>query len=1174
MDEERHDVILTWKKDAKDSAVEPWQPSDVEESTDQGSTGTDVLATGKKINPYVINAKKVVFTYEKAPTGVDVWDVSADNISDDVKHPTPATSESKVVLWHDPEDSYTIYISTQDTGKEVKFNRLSSDMFYKCSNLASVIFFNVDTSYIISADRMFSLCISLTQLDLSNWDTTRLNSTVRMFAGDEGLAKIYVGNSKITPPKDDVSVLGIYVTPKLSKYKYYDPNEEEKVDENTDPDVKETIEATKAANKLTIDSFNYTLRYDNGNAAELVVDKDNASEEDKFTINPNDIESFSPEYPNFGDQSNRSGELEVTIKLKESSPYYKYTTNGELKVTINVVDPGDEDDKFEVDEHPSATVEAKDESWGMYLSVLKADESEISTQADGDDNSAEDSVTGIGKAQFTVYAATDLKNYAGDTIVKEGTAIKTITSIAKDEDDGGRSGTDLLPFDYYAVDKNAKNLYKIVETKAPDGYAINSTPAYVPNINYRELSVEDALAKIRESLGDKITAKYSKEDRAFSIAFTFYDKKTPTITKDWGSTDKDTVPEDKKPDHLTIWMFRDPNRTQLYKTITLKAPDWSYSFDEDIDLSKFYYAEDTSNFPENVKVDTSIYSDGYKINKENNSVKFYNYWDRQDPKVVPSVHKVWKDNNNVNGKRPREILVTLYQNDTPVKKDIKLNESNNWTFTGDKNKDALPQFDEFGQEYTYKWVEDNDSLGEDYELVSDSTTVTEDDSFIYMTTELVNAYSLYTSSSVTKTWNDEENLYGQRPGEIKVHLLADGKQVKKFTVQTTDANGITTNESITNGIVTLTQRNNWTAKALDLDKYNGDNRIQYTWEEEDVGDGYEQASNATTIENEDETNETFITKITNKYTPDYGSVKVSKVIPVSSLDFRHGDITFKFDLTGETIHGTEAKGSKSVTFSQDTISDKKNVVTIDGKQYLKLSVTFDNLDWGRYKVTESGSESRYQFDSIDGLKNATVGKDSKGNSYISFTVNKDQQEFTGTFHNRTIPASVKIVKYGKSGLRKLKGVTFQIEKVTENSWEFIKSAKTNDDGEVLFDDLAPGDYEITETNTLKGYTLLKEPIKVTLPLALTPEEAEEMKADTSKAVYDSEKKLYYFYTVSYKVDNDYSFDLPHTGFKDNLKTYLPLIAGMIVIVGVEVWICIGKKRPKKGLKKPKKKTEK
>jgi len=432
-----------------------------------------------------------------------------------------------------------------------------------------------------------------------------------------------------------------------------------------------------------------------------------------------------------------------------------------------------------------------------------------------------------------------------------------------------------------------------------------------------------------------------------------------------------------------------------------------------------------------------------------------------------------------------------------------------------------------------------------------------------MTTELVNAYSKYTTASVRKSWDDEKNLYGQRPKDIKVHLLADGKQVDKFTLEVANADGTVSNKDVTNGEVTLNEKNAWSAKAINLDKYKGKDKIQYTWEEVDVGDGYKLAANTTTLENEDEANETFITNLTNKYTPAYGSVKVSKVIPVSSLDFRHGDITFKFDLTGETIHGTQAKDSKSVAFSQDTLSDKGSVVTIDGKQYLKLSVTFDNLDWGDYRVTESGSESRYQFDSIDGLKNATIGKDAKGNSYISFTVNKDLHEFTGTFHNRTIPASVKIVKYGKSGIKKLKGVTFKIEKITGDSRELIKSATTGDEGEILFDDLAPGDYEITETKTLKGYTLLKEPIKVTLPLTMTKERAEELKADTSKAVYDSEKKLYYFYSVSYKVDNDAGFEVPHTGFKDNLKTYLPLIAAMIMIVGTEIWVCIGRKKPKK-----------
>ena len=139
------------------------------------------------------------------------------------------------------------------------------------------------------------------------------------------------------------------------------------------------------------------------------------------------------------------------------------------------------------------------------------------------------------------------------------------------------------------------------------------------------------------------------------------------------------------------------------------------------------------------------------------------------------------------------------------------------------------------------------------------------------------------------------------------------------------------------------------------------------------------------------------------------------------------------------------------------------------------------------------------------------------------------------------------MKYGKSGIKKLKGVTFKIEKITGDSRELIKSATTGDEGEILFDDLAPGDYEITETKTLKGYTLLKEPIKVTLPLTMTKERAEELKADTSKAVYDSEKKLYYFYSVSYKVDNDAGFEVPmHTQISVPTIIIIAAISGRYV----------------------------
>ena len=92
IDETKHDVNLTWQAGAKDSEIGAWEPDDDAEFSEQGSKGKNFLAQGSKLNPYIVNAKKVVFTYEKAPEGVDVWDVSADGISDDVNSPNDATS--------------------------------------------------------------------------------------------------------------------------------------------------------------------------------------------------------------------------------------------------------------------------------------------------------------------------------------------------------------------------------------------------------------------------------------------------------------------------------------------------------------------------------------------------------------------------------------------------------------------------------------------------------------------------------------------------------------------------------------------------------------------------------------------------------------------------------------------------------------------------------------------------------------------------------------------------------------------------------------------------------------------------------------------------------------------------------------------------------------------------
>lgn len=1121
LDTEIHEINLTWEKGPKDLDIGDWQPEDTD-FTEEASHGDYFLCTGEQLNPYIINAEKVIFTYEKAPADAEyVYDVSADRVGTK-DNPTTADANSTVVLWEDPENADTFYVSTQRNGQEIKFNKISSKMFYKCQYLTDAIFFNVDTSNMIYADSMFAYDTALKDLDLSNWTTGRLNVTSEMFANSGLLKKVYTGDTDQKIPQIESTPTGIYVTPKQAKYLYADPDTD-------DPDTLE-------ARKFTVDSFNYALCYSDGQAESIDLTED-------------DIASITPEYPYFKGQSNRSGPLKITITLNPDSDYYQYTNKGELEVTVDVVDPATLKLEPTVDEHPVVETDVEDTQKSISLSILKID-------ADKKD-AADAELSGLPKAQFGVYAATDLKNYDGDTIIKEGELIKMITSVGKDEDDGGRSGTDKLPIGYYAVDKNAKYLYKVVEEVPPTGYALYPTAkqntAYIPNLDYLNSDKDTILNKLKEINPDTLSSAYDFSENTHTFAFTFTDVKAPTIRKDWGERDhKGYVKEKDRPAFLTINMYTDKEKKNLYKTIKLTAEQsWMYAFDSNIDLSKYYYTEVIPNGV-SWKADTREYDMGFYKNGDANCVTFYNWTDISPDFVIPSVTKYWDDNDNVFQKRPKKIKVNLLQNGVVLDDySTVLNESNNWTFTVKEDK-ALPKYDDVGQEYVYTWEEDLSTLPKEYEQTNTKTTSSSNGQYTYIHTDITNTYAQYTSAEISKLWDDESDLYKLRPASVTVHLLANGKQVDKLTLESNET-GKTKTTDITDGNIVLSKDNKWSAKAVNLPKYDGKKKIEYTWKEEKVPD-YELTSNLTVTKDAETATEKTETTMTNKLIPSSGSVAVSKLIPVSSLDIRHGNIDFTFTIKGKTIHNKEYTDKKTVTFTKDTAATQDNVVTIDGKAYVKLSVSFAGLDWGEYKITESGSESRYQFNKISGLANATTGKEKDGTPYVAFTVDKTHQEFSGTFENVTIPGSIKIVKHGKSKKDKLKGVTFKIEKLLAgNKTKLVDTKETDEDGQILFEALEPGDYLITETKTLPGYTLLKAPFKATIPMAMTAKEAAEQKADTTKATYDKANALYYFYDLTYDVDNEAIPSVPMTGAFDNWKTYVPIILAMALFIGAGVY---------------------
>ena len=186
--------------------------------------------------------------------------------------------------------------------------------------------------------------------------------------------------------------------------------------------------------------------------------------------------------------------------------------------------------------------------------------------------------------------------------------------------------------------------------------------------------------------------------------------------------------------------------------------------------------------------------------------------------------------------------------------------------------------------------------------------------------------------------------------------------------------------------------------------------------------------------------------------------------------------------------------------------------------------------------------------------------DAKGKMY-QYTV--EEKEITGyqskirqtgdysyAIENTLLKGSVKIRKLDMDGKTPLAGAVFELQ---DKRGKRMEKKDTGENGEVLFADLAPGVYTITEIQTAKGHTLLKEPLTITIPLKMSEQEVEDKKVDKSQCVYAPEEKLYLFYDHTYEITNHASFQLPVTGGETPAGIYVMMAAGLAALAGA-VWL--------------------
>ena len=317
-------------------------------------------------------------------------------------------------------------------------------------------------------------------------------------------------------------------------------------------------------------------------------------------------------------------------------------------------------------------------------------------------------------------------------------------------------------------------------------------------VEFTKLAKYKAGKEIKYTVTEEAVAEYEATITDFTITNKYAPKEIDyKVTKVW----KDANNQDgKRPESVTVQLYKkvgdaDPVAVEG-KRLILTAKDktdaniWVASF---TNLPQYEAGKEITYSIKEVDVPA-----GYEASVTGQVVtNTYN-----PETIVLSGTKVWKDNNNQDGKRTTSVKVQILNGDKVVQ-EIEVSEATGWKF----ESKALPKY-ENGQEikYTVKEVA----------VASYETIITSEKDGKYTIT---NKHTpLKTTVKGKKIWKDEDNKDGIRPSSVTVKLLADGKE----TGQT----------------ATVSETNGWTYEFTGLDRYQEGKEIAYTVEEVNVPDGY------------------------------------------------------------------------------------------------------------------------------------------------------------------------------------------------------------------------------------------------------------------------------------------------------------------------------------------------
>lgn len=293
----------------------------------------------------------------------------------------------------------------------------------------------------------------------------------------------------------------------------------------------------------------------------------------------------------------------------------------------------------------------------------------------------------------------------------------------------------------------------------------------------------------------------SETDSDLGLVNTYDDTKLTSlkVTKNWLGDTK--VIDMARPEEIKlILQVETADGFADFREATLEASeDWTYTF-EDLPQFDSYGIPMTYHVVEEFSGDYQSDSP-FIVTVEDAMLEDVTITNTYTKTYVP-VEKVWQDDDNRDGIRPKEVTIYLLK-DGDRFQEVVLNDENEW-----KHLFTDLETHEEDREIIYT-IEEAEVSG--YGSV---VTGTHKDGFIVSNTHDAEL----TAIKVSKVWEDDVNRDGIRPEEVNVYLVIDGEK--------SDLS------------VTLNEENEWTASFEDLLKYRDEGTlIEYSVEEELI-EGY------------------------------------------------------------------------------------------------------------------------------------------------------------------------------------------------------------------------------------------------------------------------------------------------------------------------------------------------